>query len=362
MKNLLQPFFLLISAGLLLPAGLHAQARKLSQFVDATTLTMIGKAFPGVPLYHRLDTSSFEGMSASENQQGRCSAGLAILFRTNSSYIDLIPSYKWKHVKENMTAIAASGFDLYIKQKQQWVYAGTAAAPTKDSVVTIVSGMDTSIKECLLYLPLYSELTALKIGVQTGSSISSVADLFPYKIAFFGSSFTQGTSASRPGMSLPAQIARELKVNVFNLGFAGNAKLQPYFARMIADVEADAIVLDAFSNPTDSIIRERLENFAEIILKKHKRIPLIFIHTLYRGNMNFNLKSRQTEARKEEAAKEIMKTIMRKYTNVYFLENPLNEEVNGDASADGVHPSDLGYQMVARGLSAQLKSILKLKE
>src|SRR5690606_28124829 len=115
-----------------------------------------------------------------------------------------------------------------------------------------------------------------------------------------------------------------------------------------------------FSNPTEAIIKERLENFVEIIIRKHRNTPLIFLHTLYRGRNNYNLRSRENEARKREAATKIMAGIMRKYQNVYLIENPLTKEVSDDMSADSVHPSDLGYHFIAKNISAQLQSILKI--
>lgn len=331
------------------------------QFIDASSLTIIGKALPTSNQYHRIDTAVYKGMTSSENQQARCSAGLALTFKTNSTFIDLLPVYKWEHQKDNMTGIASAGFDLYIKRDNKWVYAGTGAPSVRNKVFTIVKGMDTTEKECLLYLPIYSELESLKVGIQKTASINAIPSPFKYKMVFFGSSFTQGTSASRPGMSYPMQIERNLNVNVCNLGFAGNSMLQTYFANVIAAIDADAIVFDAFSNPGEEIIRERLAPFLDVIIKKHKNTPLIFVQTIHRGNTNFNLESRDFEEKKQKAAKELMADIVRKYPNVYFIENPLPEAISGDISADGIHPSDLGYYYWAKNLGNQLNKILKLR-
>lgn len=337
----------------------YGQKGKQTQFVDADVLTIIGKALPTPFPYHRVDTAVFKGLSASENQQARCGAGLAIAFTTNSSFIDVHPKYKWEHKKDNITGMAAAGFDLYIKRANKWVHAGTAAPKVRDSVFTIVSDMDNSEKECLLYLPLYSELKSLKIGVQANAAIKGIPNPFKRKTVFFGSSFTQGISASRPGMSYPMQLQRKLNMDVCNLGFSGNAKLQPYFAELLAAVDADAIVLDAFSNPNEKMIRERLTPFLDIIMKRHKNIPVIFVETIHRGNTNFNLKSREIEAQKRKAAQELMAGAMKKYKNLYFISNPLPKEASDETSADGVHPSDLGYFRWAETLANKLTEIIK---
>ena len=351
--------FLLLPV-LLIPK-IYSQTAPEIRYIDASQLTMIGKALPTSHLYHRIDTTVYGKLTASENQQARCSAGLALTFKTNSTSIELLPTYKWEHKKDNMTGIAAAGFDLYIKRENKWVYANSGAPQVRNKEFTIIKDMDTTEKECLLYLPIYSELENLKIGIQQTATIKAIPNPFKSKVVFFGSSFTQGTSASRPGMSYPMQIERNLDVHVCNLGFAGNSKLQPYFAELIADIDADTFVFDAFSNPSEEIIRKRLVSFLEIISKKHKETPLIFVETIHRGNTNFNLSSRRHEEKKKEAAKEIMVELMQKYPNVYFIESPLPESISDDTSADGVHPSDLGYYYWANNLGDKLNKILNLK-
>ena len=52
---------------------------------------------------------------------------------------------------------------------------------------------------------------------------------------------------------------------------------------------------------------------------------------------------------------------MKKYKNVFFIENPLPRNLSEDISADGVHPSDLGYYYWAKNLGSQINKILKLR-
>ncbi len=288
--------------------------------------------------------------SKSENQQARCSAGLAVVFRTNSPQIDLLPSYKWEYRKDNVTGIAAAGFDLYIRQNNEWIYANSLAPAKRNEAFTLMYGMEPKEKECLLYLPMYSELESLKIGIQPGSSIETIPNPFGQKVVFFGSSFTQGIGASRPGMSYPLQIERNTNLHVCNLGFSGNAKLQSYFAEVIAATEADAFVFDVFSNPDAMQIKERLQAFVDIIVAKHPKTPLIFVQTIQRGNEAFNTLIRARESDKLEIVETLMKEIIRKYPNIYLIGNPLPSPENRDTCTDGTHPSDLGYYFWAKNL------------
>lgn len=81
--------FFLLTVALLTVWAAAAQMR----FVDATELNLIGKALPTPHPYHRIDTVAYKGFTKGENQQVRCSAGLALVFKTNSTRIDLEPQY-----------------------------------------------------------------------------------------------------------------------------------------------------------------------------------------------------------------------------------------------------------------------------
>ncbi len=325
-----------------------------SRFVDATQLTLIGKAVPTAHPYHRLDTVVHKGLTASENQQARCASGLALVFSTNSNYIEVLPKYILERKTDNVTGLASAGFDLYVKKDGKWVYVNTAVPAKRDAVVRISDEMGTDLKECLLYLPVFSELQQLQVGVEANASLQAIANPFKRKTVFFGSSFTQGTSASRPGMSYPMQVQRMLNLDVCNLGFAGNSKLQPYFAEILAGTQADAFVFDAFSNPNADLIQDRLESFVARLVKAHPSTPLIFVETIFRGKASFNSKIKASELAKRETAKKLMNELVKRYPNVYFVPSPLTEEESHDTSADGVHPSDLGYFYWARNLSKQL--------
>ena len=88
------------------------------RFVDATTLNLIGKAQPTSQPYHRIDTVVYKGFTKSENQQVRCSAGLALVFKTNSSRIDLLPEYtSFVYNGSSTPRVASEGFDPLYPQR-----------------------------------------------------------------------------------------------------------------------------------------------------------------------------------------------------------------------------------------------------
>lgn len=330
------------------------------RFVDAADLNLIGRALPTSHPYHRIDTAVYKGFTPEENQQVRCSAGLAVTFRTDSPRIDIQATYLYARRGDNTAGISDAGFDLYIRQDGEWLYAASMAPRKRGDAFTLIQDMDTSEKECLLYLPIYSELASLKIGIAEDASIAPSENPFRHKIVIFGSSFTHGMSTSRAGMSYPMQIERSTGLCFCNLGCSGNCRLQPYFADYLREVkDADAMIFDAFSNPSAQMIRERLIPFIARIREQLPDTPLIFVSTIHRESCNFNLKNRRNEAAKREAARQTMAEAMKRFDRVHFIDR---EDLTGDdhaTSADGTHPSDLGYWRWAQRLRPELLKILE---
>ena len=164
--------FFLLTVALLTVWAAAAQMR----FVDATELNLIGKALPTPHPYHRIDTVAYKGFTKGENQQVRCSAGLALVFKTNSTRIDLEPQYtSFVYAGASTPRVASEGFDLYIRKDGEWLYAASRAPKKRGEAYTMISRMDSSEKECLLYLPNYSELTSLRVGVDEGATITPMA-------------------------------------------------------------------------------------------------------------------------------------------------------------------------------------------
>ena len=344
-------------------AMLSAQTPKnlVYEFTEAYDLNLIGKIHKDTPNpYHRVDTVKYKGFTVGENRQVRCPAGLAVLFKTNSTSISVKTEYGWEYNAVNTMPIAYRGYDLYIKDGDQWLWAGSGATKPengKDNLV-IIKDMDKTEKECMLYLPIYSEVYSVKIGTDKGSKIEALESPFRHRIGIFGSSFTHGISTSRPAMSYPMQLMRWTGLQFLSLGCSGNCKMQPYFGEVLCDAEVDALVFDAFSNPNAKMIEERLFPFIEQLQKSHPDIPLIFQQTIYRERRNFNTSVEASENAKQEMAAKLMKEACKKYKNVYFIQTDATDELH-ETSVDGTHPGDYGYTLWAKSIEKPLLKILK---
>ena len=291
MKNLSLVFRSLALPVLLLTLNAAgAQEKQPLRYVDAATLTVIGKSMPTPKLFQRVDTARYELWQPVKNYSA-FSTGLAVVFRTDSRTIRA----RWKTggygLGHNMTAIARKGLDLYI--------------------------------------------------------------------VVLGSSITHGASAGRPGMTWTARLARRMGLDFLNLGYSGQCKLQPEFARMLAEMDADAFVFDAFSNPSAGEIEERLDAFVATVRKAHPSTPLIFIQTEVRETVNFNLRARKFESDKRAAAEAGVRRLMKDDRNIYFIDSRGMIGTDHLGTVDGSHPSDQGFMYMTRHLEPQLRKIFR---
>lgn len=339
-----------------------AFAQKTYTYTEASDLNLIGKIIDTPNPYHRVDTVKYKGFTKGENNQVRCPAGLAVLFKTDSPSIVVNTTFgTFVYEAVNTMPIAYRGYDLYIKDGKEWVWAG-AAAPTRtkpDKDVTVVAGMDGTMHECLMYLPIYSEVYSVKIGVEEGHTIEALESPFRHRVAIFGSSYTHGISTSRAGMSYPMQFMRHTGIQMLSLGCSGNCKMQPYFAAVLEDVDADAFVFDAFSNPDAQMIEDRLVPFIDRMIAAHPGKPMIFQQTIYRERRNFNQEVEKSESAKQEMAEKLFKEIKKdpKYKDVYFIQT--NASQSHETSVDGIHPDDYGYYLWSKSIEKPILRILR---
>ena len=328
------------------------------KFVPGKDLTLIGKLMDTPDRYARVDTIKYTGFTDYQRQNlNQNSAGLALVFTTDSRNIHANIDYKKRPNKYNTNDIATAGLDLYIRRDGQWVYAGSGVPSQKGDPVKLVENMEPGEKDCLLYLPLFSIVDEVYVGVDSTATISASPNPFAKKVVFWGSSYTQGTSANRPGMAYPLQLQRATGLDICSLGVSGNSRLQQSYARVLADTEADAFVFDAFSNPEAEEIRENFDSFLKTVRAKHPTTPLIFQNTIYPGIRNFNTEANRTEAAKMAAAEDVVRKAMETDPNIYFI-CPV-ADTDGSTSTDTDHPSDWGYSNWAESIRQPILEILE---
>ena len=332
---------------------------------DASSLTVIGKPIPTAKPFARIDTAVYKFNDKTIDRYANYSTGLAVLFETDSKVVRAKWTTGGGNSGANQAAIGQKGLDLYIMKDGMWMFAGTGSpnmrkAPFSNHEGTIVADMAEGTKQCLLYLPLFDRVDALEIGLEEGASLKPLDNPFCYNIIVHGSSITHGASASRPGMTYPARFGRENGFYVTNLGFSGMCKLQKEYAHFLAQIkDVDAFIFDTFSNPLADVIYANFNEFVDIVRAAHPGVPMIFLQTERREVRNFSLKREEIEAAKQKAAAEVVLARMKTDRHIYFIDS---EGFLGDkhlATADGTHPTDLGFEYMLQTITPKIKKILK---
>ena len=339
-------------------------------YVNASELTLVGKLCQTTNPYHRMEVDQVKGISKGEARLLKQASGLAIAFKTDAKAISVKaefgPSSSWGPYAPLVTT---TGFSLFIKDDNgEWTWAAAKAhkvAPTKDTLgklsapLTMINGLAAGEKECLLYLPLYGEILSLQIGVNTGSSIEALPNPFRHNIAVFGSSFTHGSCASGPALTWPAFLSRSTGLHLCSFGMSGNSKLQDYLGAEFAKANPDALICDAFSNPTIAQIGSRMRPFIEAVRKNNPELPIIFLNTIYREHRNFLPAYEKREQSRIDYVEELLAEVTKEYKNVYFVNVPNQTGTDHITSADGTHPYSYGYHRWAQSIEKPILKILK---
>ena len=336
-------------------------AASAQKYVDASTLTIIGRTCPmeGHP-YYRVDTTRYRFDNATIRHYCGYPAGVAVLFTTDSRRIEARWTTAPRNYGWNMTPVLQRGMDLYVRENGVWTMAGAARPGLQDRhASTIVEHMDGQPKECMLYLPAWSELLTLEIGVDEGASVTPLESPYKHRVIVFGSSVTHGASASRPGMTYPARMSRMTGIEFVNLGYSGNCMLQPEFARLLAETDADAFLFDAFSNPSPKMIRERLDAFVATLVKAHPDKPLIFMQTHWHTAGNLDQEAAKFHRERIDTADGMMRRLAKQYDNVYFLDGEWFFGRDAEGTIDCDHGSDLGSDRMISERLPRIRKILR---
>ncbi|MEO6289384.1 MAG: SGNH/GDSL hydrolase family protein, partial [Ginsengibacter sp.] len=337
-------FLIILSAVVLQFNKLLAQTS--FQYHDATEFLIIGRGFQNTG-YARLPLSYKQKLRPEVWNLSLQSSGIAVRFTSNSTTIDL----KWKtgnsthfpHGAETMI----KGVDLYSLQNGIWFFAGVGKPYDPEyNQATLIKGMDASMKEFLLYLPMYETVDSVFIGIEPGATIKyplegSFRKLKP--IVFYGTSITQGASAMRPGMAYTSIIERHLNIETINLGFSGNGKLEKEIGEAMAEIDASCYVIDCGGNLTPALAMERTKPFINYLRQKSPHVPILLVEHLFFTSSRFNQNIRRSidsiNVAFQNAFSELKKDGME---DIYYL--PAENLIGGDgeATVDGAHLTDLG--------------------
>ena len=338
---------------------------------DASAFPLYGKCVEATSARYERLPKEFEGVvRKSMWDLGRNSAGLYIRFRSNSTQIRA----RWRSLSPrqympHMADVGDSGLDLYIlTEKDGWRFAGSGFEwGGRDKEVknkTMVSNMEPSMREYMLYFSLYNGISSLEIGVDEGAVIEAPSIDSPRSdrpIVMYGTSILQGGCASRPGMAFTAILGRKLDREIINLGFSGNAWLDYEIAEYITRAQNPAlIVLDYVPNSTAEMIDERGERFFRIVRQAFPDVPVIFVEDPTFPHTRFDRNMLEEVTSKNEAQKALYRRLKKAgEKKLYYVDTEGMIGDDGEATVDGIHLTDLGMMRYVDKLYPVMRKALR---
>ena len=137
-------------------------------------------------------------------------------------------------------------------------------------------------KDVEVWLP-YAELTRL-VELRTDAPVTrAIGTGGRPRWVHHGSSISHGASADSPTGTWPVVAARRARLDLLNLGFSGNAVLDPFTARAIRDQPANLITLKLGINVVNhDCFRSRafvpaVDGFLDTIREGHPTTPIVVI-------------------------------------------------------------------------------------
>ncbi|ONH55545.1 hypothetical protein CcI49_29000 [Frankia sp. CcI49] len=235
-----------------------------------------------------------------------------------------------------------------------------ALLPVSESGGAVTVPLRPDGKTYIVHLPeaLGARPTAL---VPLGGGITPAAQ-GPRWLAY-GDSITQGWSASDPGLTYPAVVARGLALDVWNLGFAGAARGEIAVAQQIAMLEADIISLAFGTNNWTTIptgpahLAGILADFVAVVRSGQPRTPILVVGPIVRPE------AEQTP-NPIGATLATLRAALSAEANRLASADPALAFVDGGRMVtpaqltDGIHPDDEGHRAMAESVGPALAGLL----
>tara|TARA_Y100000768_G_scaffold196037_1_gene147276 strand:+ start:310 stop:1320 length:1011 start_codon:yes stop_codon:yes gene_type:complete len=287
------------------------------------------------------------------------SSGVSILFSSDTVNLSVKWSIKHDLRMNHMTDAGIKGVDLYTKRNKNWQYTNTCLPNGKQNEQILFEDIEKKNREYCLYLPLYDTLTDMQIGLDDDSSLDNIT--FQNKpLVFYGTSITQGGCASRPGLVHTNIISRELGHECINLGFSGNGHLENSIGNIMSNIDTKLYVVECMYNVDKEMIHERIKPLIKAIRAnpQAKNTPIVFMEQVVidMGHLNTAFISSVME-KNEELNKQIQESINEGERDLFIIKHTGAIDDDSEATVDGIHFNDLGFQRYADHFLKNVKEL-----
>ncbi len=207
-------------------------------------------------------------------------------------------------------------------------------------------------------LPTFPEIRLL--GIEGDVEPACKEDSPAISYLAYGSSITQGAYTPLGNGGYPSVVARELGVDVLNLGFGGGAHLEPELAEWIAarddwHMASLEMGINVFGIEVEEF-RRRVRRFLSVFAADSKRRPVFCLDMIPFGAEIDGSESGKAAAFRRVVAEERDSLGA---SHLHLLEYAPALDRVADLSSDLLHPAAHAFESIGRNLAAQIKAILK---
>lgn len=314
--------------------------------------------------FKRLPYELAESISQGVKSMSRCPSGGRIRFKTDSEGISMKCFFPAVGESHCTSRICYSGFDLVIDGEYHGSYIPTkdengVYCKYKDGKFGFEAGIGLKtrkLRDVIIYFPILTEVTELYIGIDEDALLLP-GDEYENKkpVLYYGSSITHGMAASRSANTYPSMISKMLDTDYINLGFAGSCLAELPLADFMGGIEHSVFVYDYDHNsPTTEHLKNTHEKFFLEYRKKKPLTPVIMVSMADKRFID------TVEDRKNVIYTTYKNALAGGDKNVYFIDG---QEIYKDigfhyCTADGLHPNDLGYYLMAAKIAKVIDQII----
>ncbi len=282
-------------------------------------------------------------------------SGGTLRFCTNADEIVIKAKLTdWSTEGKHMAASNYASFSVYVGTGTEREFVEMVSASSLNATVKLPEGY----KEVMIDFPLYSGVKNLSIGFKSGDEIAAPTERDMKQICFYGSSITQGCSASRSGLHYPNIVTRMLNADNKGLGFSGSARGEQIMAEYIASLDLSIFVMDYDENSSAAELKQNHYNFYKTIREANPDLPILML-TCPKFTEQWNS---DDSARVKVIRDTYEKAIKEGDTNIYIFEAsgyfPHQSTMPDIYAADMIHPNTMAMYYMAKAVYENICDIL----
>jgi hypothetical protein len=199
----------------------------------------------------------------------------------------------------------------------------------------------------------------LAVGVEPGSTLEPAPQSRRKPTCFYGTSITHGFCASRSGMTHAAILSRRLGRPFLNMGFSGNARMQPAVVELLAELDPSVYVIACMENMWPDVIEADTVRTVNTLRAAHPRTPIVLVENIVYQATYMLADRRGGWGPKNERLRAAYERLLSDgVRGLHYVEGDNLLGADGEATLDGTHPTDLGFFRMADALEPVLRELV----